>query len=351
VAIGLVTLGVMAGVGLLGWRFMPHAELTLPVTAPSAPAVTPTPVRPATAPPAPSTTPAPDAATPRFDIVRVTQQGSAVIAGRAAPGSIVAITDGGHEIGRATADASGAFIFTPDTPLAPGVHELNLRAADLSSLPATPGPPSTPGSPASSGSPAAPGNGGVLVVIPAPSTPSPPAPLAVLTPEGPGGDNLPRLLQGPASLAKDTAPGVDVLDYDAAGHLRLAGHAAPGASLSFSLDNHPAGTAQADAAGHWAFALATAVPPGAHRLDLTEKDAKQQVLAGVSLPFRREALAGKTLAPGTVMVQPGENLWKIARATYGSGVHYTLIFQANRTSIHNPKLIYPGQTLRVPAAP
>lgn len=332
-AIGLVTLGVMAGVGLLGWRFMPHAELTLPMTAPSAPAVAPTPASPASATPAPSTTPAPDAATPRFDIVRVTQQGSAVIAGRAAPGAIVAITDGGHEIGRATADASGAFIFTPDTPLAPGVHELNLRAADLSSSPATPG------------------NGGVLVVIPEPSTSTPPAPLAVLTPEGPGGDNLPRLLQGPASLAKNTAPGVDVLDYDAAGHLRLAGHAAPGASLSFSLDNHPAGTAQADAAGHWALALATAVPPGAHRLDLTEKDAKRQVLARVSLPFRREALAGKTLAPGTVMVQPGENLWKIARATYGSGVHYTLIFQANRTTIHNPKLIYPGQTLRVPAAP
>lgn len=282
---------------------------------------------------------------PRFDIVRVTKEGSAVIAGRAAPGAVVALTDGGHEIGSATADASGAFIFTLDTPLAPGMHELNLRAANA---PATAQAGAT--SQGSQGS-----QGGVLVVIPGRDIPSPSGPLAVLTPDGRGNDALPRLLQAPASSGKTVAasggPGIDVLDYDAAGHLRLAGQAAPGASLHFTLDGRPAGAAMADTSGHWALALAPAVLPGAHHLGLTEMDAKHHVLAQVSLPFRRESLANKTMSPGTVMVQPGENLWKIARATYGSGVHYTIIYQANRTTIQTPKLIFPGQTLHLPPAP
>ena len=55
-------------------------------------------------------------------------------------------------------------------------------------------------------------------------------------------------------------------------------------------------------------------------------------------------------SPGAVTVQPGHNLWTLARLHYGSGVLYTQIFTANRELIRDPDLIYPGQIFDLPGA-
>jgi len=49
-----------------------------------------------------------------------------------------------------------------------------------------------------------------------------------------------------------------------------------------------------------------------------------------------------------VVVQPGQNLWRLARSAYGTGVRYTVIYLANRDQIRDPRLIYPGQAFAVP---
>ena len=49
-----------------------------------------------------------------------------------------------------------------------------------------------------------------------------------------------------------------------------------------------------------------------------------------------------------IVIKPGNNLWHIAEATYGSGFRYTLIFQANRGVIDDPDLIFPGQVFTLP---
>ncbi len=54
------------------------------------------------------------------------------------------------------------------------------------------------------------------------------------------------------------------------------------------------------------------------------------------------------LSPGERRDQPGQNLWRIARSTYGRGVRYTVIYAANRDTIRDPRLIYPGQVFAVP---
>ena len=53
---------------------------------------------------------------------------------------------------------------------------------------------------------------------------------------------------------------------------------------------------------------------------------------------------------GTVLVtvEPGFTLWRIARETYGEGILYVRVFEANRDQIRNPDLIYPGQVFAVP---
>jgi nucleoid-associated protein YgaU len=49
-----------------------------------------------------------------------------------------------------------------------------------------------------------------------------------------------------------------------------------------------------------------------------------------------------------MVVLKGNNLWNIARATYGSGFKYTAIFEANRDQIKNADLIFPGQVFKLP---
>jgi len=49
-------------------------------------------------------------------------------------------------------------------------------------------------------------------------------------------------------------------------------------------------------------------------------------------------------------VKSGDTLSKIAKESYGDPNQYTKIFEANRPMLKNPDKIYPGQTLRIPAA-
>ncbi len=48
------------------------------------------------------------------------------------------------------------------------------------------------------------------------------------------------------------------------------------------------------------------------------------------------------------VVKSGDTLSGIAKAFYGSGSKYTMIFEANREVIKDPDLIFPGQKLRIP---
>jgi len=51
---------------------------------------------------------------------------------------------------------------------------------------------------------------------------------------------------------------------------------------------------------------------------------------------------------GNRVIARGDSLWALSRAAYGDGSHYAVIFNANRDKIHNPNLIYPGQTFVMP---
>jgi nucleoid-associated protein YgaU len=52
-----------------------------------------------------------------------------------------------------------------------------------------------------------------------------------------------------------------------------------------------------------------------------------------------------------VVVQPRQNLWRLARRAYGAGIRYTVIYQANHDQIRDPRLIYAGQIFTIPPPP
>lgn len=51
----------------------------------------------------------------------------------------------------------------------------------------------------------------------------------------------------------------------------------------------------------------------------------------------------------TYTVVKGDCLWNIAKKYYGDGSKWTKIYNANKSKIKNPNLIYPGQKLTIPA--
>ena len=56
-----------------------------------------------------------------------------------------------------------------------------------------------------------------------------------------------------------------------------------------------------------------------------------------------------TAAGKTYTVVAGDSLSKIAKREYGDANAWNRIYEANRDIIKNPDLIYPGQTLKIPA--
>jgi nucleoid-associated protein YgaU len=408
----LVVAVVSAGTAaFIASRFVPNGPVA---EAPTRPTVQPpsqsqqavSPPQPAAAQPAPqASAPVPAAPEPpRFDVVRVGARGVAVVAGRAAPGAEVALLEDGREIGRARADARGEWVILPAEPLRPGSRQFTLRARiggeDLAgpdvvvvvvpeAAPALAEAPRVPAEnaaraeaanraeaearealaraeqsrreaarrlEAAAREDAAPAEAARQEAARAEAVqreaaraaearlpPVPASPLVVLLPalEAPA-----RVLQGQAQQRL----GLEVVDYDDAGAIRFAGTAAPGATVRVYVDDRHAGDTEADAQGRWALVPQEAPTVGRHRLRVDQVAAAGAVSARIEVPFQRDEIPEASVAGGRVVVQPGTNLWRLARAAYGRGVRYTVIYEANREQIRNPNLIFPGQIFAVPGA-
>ncbi|HUN52726.1 MAG TPA: hypothetical protein VMU42_16490, partial [Candidatus Sulfotelmatobacter sp.] len=72
---------------------------------------------------------------PSFDVVRITRNCTAVVAGRAAPGAMVTVKADQKELGRITADSRGEWVLVPDLPLEQGTRQLNLVATSTGEAP------------------------------------------------------------------------------------------------------------------------------------------------------------------------------------------------------------------------
>ncbi|HUH84938.1 MAG TPA: LysM peptidoglycan-binding domain-containing protein, partial [Stellaceae bacterium] len=150
---------------------------------------------------------------------------------------------------------------------------------------------------------------------------------------------LPRLLGGHHRLS------LDVIQYDASGKVLLLGRAPPEAAIEIELDDKAAGSGTTAASGDWSVPLHQSVPEGKYRLRIGARDNNGALVGSISVAFDRVAPPEGAVA---VDIQPGNNLWRIAQHSYGDGLRYTEIVQANRVQIHDPNLIYPGQVFAVP---
>jgi nucleoid-associated protein YgaU len=345
VAVGVAVIAIALAVA---WRGKVSDQAVIEAAKPASPAPAgPSAAAPREPRPTPGDTPPAAVVAPSFDVARIGPDGRAVIAGRAAPGAKIVLLDGGKEIARGEADARGEWVLlTQDPPLSPGQHELRVvqhiegRAPVTSEqvvvavVPPPPDAKAEAAKAAAKGEPAkvqAP-NDQTLVMI------APPSGAATLV-QPPSTEGVPKS----ADLLLST------LDYDERGHVTVTGQAAAGSTVRIYLDDKIVAEGAAGADGRWRLVPAEPIEHGKHklRLDRLGKDGKPT--ARLEISFERLVAAAPAAADSRRLhVVRGDNLWNIARAHYGEGWRFTVIFEANKNQIRDPDLIYPGQIFSLP---
>tara|TARA_R110002072_G_scaffold175766_2_gene331723 strand:+ start:1202 stop:2203 length:1002 start_codon:yes stop_codon:yes gene_type:complete len=260
---------------------------------------------------------------PSFDVVRVDPRGTAVIAGRGSPGSVVAVLADGEEITRVDVDDRGEWVIILDQPLPAGSVELGLvmTTVDGQEL-----------------------RSEQVVIVSIPESRDE-TPLVVLGRPG----EASRVLQGPIDGIEMGPLALETVDYDEAGGVIFSGRADPDMRVRVLANGSTIGETTAGSDGRWTVRAGDTLAPGLYDLQIDMLGPDGRVIAVIALPFERAAPGTINLDGSSVVVQPGNSLWRIARRLYGSGVQYTVIYQANREQIRNPDMIYPGQVFTTPS--
>ena len=267
---------------------------------------------------------------PRFDIVRSEPLGPVVIAGRAPSGSRVEIAADGVAVADVRASERGEWVAVVELPADATDTILTLRAVGVDDSPIA-------------------GDAPVALL----RGRSGEQDLAVeLVEDG----NVRRLSR--SDTADDARITIESLNYGDEGDVAIQGETVASAPVAIAVervDGRPLVDAQllrvlAGQDGRW-----EAIVPGG----LVETGAVYQIRAEVTLadgtvaetstPFQRSRVR-YAFQDGAVIVQPGNNLWVIARRIYGRGIRYHWIYAANSDQIDDPDLIYPGQVFIVPEA-
>jgi nucleoid-associated protein YgaU len=345
--------------------------------------------------------PQPPAEAPRFDVVRVSPDGSALVAGRAAPRALVRILGDTEPLAEVEADAEGNFvaIFKAEPKGRPQALTVEATGADGGTAASDavvmllPEPPKAAPEPAAAAqatetAPEAEPAKPEAVAAAVPESGDGPEAVgaeAVATAEPGGGDGAeatgaagsaepeaaapePREQPTVAATAIVGPEGVEAaptgaaatsrnvtlasISYAEEGEITLAGLGSAGAVLRAYVDDAFAREVEVGEDGRWSMELGE-VAAGIYRLRIDQLGADGRVASRVETPFQRDYPQAPLPRPGsgpagTVTVQPGNNLWTLARLHYGSGILYTQIFTANRESIRDPDLIYPGQIFAMP---
>jgi nucleoid-associated protein YgaU len=310
---------------------------------------------------------------PTFDIIKLGEDNTLVIGGRAGINQKVKIFNGDQLIGEVITNQFGEFVFIEE--LAPGYYDLNLLsngiksqktvsiiAPDSTKILAKEG---TKLLPSESEAILATNEAEAIVptreaeaIVPTREAeaivPTKEAEAIVTTNESEAivtinnsDGTIEKVIQGASNSNEANNLSFDSLSYTSEGTLHLSGKALPGAKVDVYIGKDLVGTAFADENGFWNITLDKPVKPGDYILRFNEIQ-DEKVIATLDTPIRQSDLSEISISENAIVVQPGNSLWRISRRFYGRGVLYTLIFKANNSQISDPDLIYPGQIFDIP---
>ena len=141
---------------------------------------------------------------------------------------------------------------------------------------------------------------------------------------------------------------LDTISYTQDSSTELAGRARLDNTIRIYLNNKLESEVKVNESGAWKTTLSD-IQSGVYTLRLDELNENGIVEGRLELPFKREEEALiQAMGEGSITVQPGNSLWRIARKYYGKGIQYVEIFERNSHLIKDPDLIYPGQVFSLP---
>ena len=261
---------------------------------------------------------------PVFDLVRVEPGGAAVLAGRASPNAMVSVTVDGDVVAEVRANRSGEFVALVETAPDPQTRGVTLGLSSTT----------VDGMTLVSAAP---------VVVALPDAPG--APPVALRPTADG----PELLQ-PTAPRADGGVSIDSVSYGDEGAVVVSGRGAPGQTARVYLDENLHAEAEVKPDGAWRADLSQEIKPEIYKLRVDQIDDRGGVSSRAETPFERAPVEDIVLNRSGVVVQPGNNLWRIASHVYGDGLKYHVIYARNSDQIRDPNLIYPGQIFSLPGA-
>ena len=253
---------------------------------------------------------------PAFDLVRVDEDGSAIIAGSAKPNSEVRLLVDGKELETAEADASGAFAILTTIPSGEKPLELQLEDVNDSNIKSA----------------------DTVLIIPNKEAEASGPKIIIAESDGK------IIVQEQNDIAPKIQPlSLDTINYAASGDVILAGRASSEQIVRVYVDNKPVVLGEVTD-GKWNFEIPN-IEEGIYTLRVDAINNEGKVVDRVESPFQRVI---REMEDGQATIQPGFTLWKLAELKYGFGMRYVQIFEANRDSIKDPDLIYPGQVFQIP---
>jgi hypothetical protein len=346
---------------------------------------------------------------PSFDTVRVEPTGEALIAGRAEPGAEVVIKFNGLAVGTAVANADGAFVVTPDKPLPTGAgalsieskrNEVVIASADSVAVDVKAGAIDTPlvavlkpdeptqviQAPAAAQKLALPPSMTVnLDTVDYDQTGN-----IVFGGRGPAGSKVQLYVDNKAFGLTDIGGGgtwtfAGLSPLTVGPHALRADEIGSNGAVKSRIEmpfyrEEPAKVATApvtpEAPEPVEVATAGEVPAVTPTAEVAEAPvpetpaavevpaaaapaeaapavgtpAAEPVVLAAQVPATAETVTEAAAAPTQIVIQPGNNLWKLSRQIYGKGIMYTVIYEANKDQIRRPDLIYPGQIFLTPEA-
>ena len=160
------------------------------------------------------------------------------------------------------------------------------------------------------------------------------------------GDDL-KILR-PIQVSSVESITLDTISYNENSSTELAGRARLNNSVRIYINNDLKSEVKVNDSGAWRVSLSD-IKAGVYTLRLDEVNENGTVEGRLELPFKREEEALiQAMGEGSITVQPGNSLWRIARKYYGKGIQYVEIFERNSHLIRDPDLIYPGQVFSLP---
>ncbi|HTN98140.1 MAG TPA: LysM peptidoglycan-binding domain-containing protein, partial [Nordella sp.] len=265
----------------------------------------------------------------RLDAVDYNDKGDIIFSGRAKPGTAVRLYVDNGSVGDAVVDSAGNWSFAGNDIIAPGTHMLRADQID--------------------------GSGKVMARIELPfqredaaavaalNAPAQPEPQPAPQPEATQAQPVPQPTQ-PETTQAESAP------QPAQPEKTEAQPTAPQTAEVAKAEPEPV-------------TPAPSAPQPATEQQPAEQPSTGQQPAESQAPEKTEEVAAapqpepeaKPAEPdkprsGKVVIQPGNNLWKLSRVIYGRGINFTVIYDANKEQIRDPDLIYPGQIFAIPNA-